>query len=203
LSALVPTGQQNNQLSPTLLEIDPVTWAIVDSQLRDTFANWRCIARVSSSEPFNPCLDARSRMEVAQRVESSSEQVGLANFNHEVTVAVRLHIVKAMRATVSCPTWRQVDACGATAVEHCTDQDPPQAVDGSRSCIATLAVTRARLVARPFAALYLAPGTGVKRIHCRKRSRSVPNATGQIIGDGTRRGHRTSLQALTEALDAR
>ncbi|SBT04177.1 hypothetical protein PROAA_1240002 [Candidatus Propionivibrio aalborgensis] len=98
LGSLVATSQQNDQLSPALLEIHPVTGAVVDSQLRDTFANRFDISGISSSEPFNPCLDARSRLEVAQVVEPLSKEDGFANFNHSVTVALWLQSVNAIRA---------------------------------------------------------------------------------------------------------
>lgn len=104
LGALVPTGQQNDQLSPSLLEIHPITGAVVDSQLRDTFTNGLDISWVSGSEPFDPCLDARSRLKVAQVVEPLSEEAGFANFNQEATVAAWLHIVNTMRAVLRCPT---------------------------------------------------------------------------------------------------
>jgi hypothetical protein len=87
LGSLVSTSQQNNQRSPSLLELHPVTGTVVDSQLRDTFANRFDIAGVSSGESFNPCLDARSHLEVAQVIEPLSEEDGFANFNHGVTVA--------------------------------------------------------------------------------------------------------------------
>lgn len=93
LATLVATGQQDDQLSPPLLEIHPVTGTVVDPQLRDTFANRLDVPGVSGSEPFNPCLDARSRLKVTQGVEPLSEEVSFANFYQEGTVAMRLHIV--------------------------------------------------------------------------------------------------------------
>jgi hypothetical protein len=51
LGSFVSTSQQNNQLLPSLLEIKPVTGTVVDSQLRDTFANRFNISGVSSNEP--------------------------------------------------------------------------------------------------------------------------------------------------------
>jgi hypothetical protein len=55
LGSLVSASQQNDQFSPSLLEIHPVTGAVVDSQLRDTCANRFDISGVSSDEPFDPC----------------------------------------------------------------------------------------------------------------------------------------------------
>ena len=104
LGSLVPTSQQNNQLSPLLLEIHPVTGTVVDSQLRDTFANRLDISGVPSRKPFDPCLDARSRLKVAQGIQPLSEKVSLANFNHEATVAARLRLVNALRTVLRGPT---------------------------------------------------------------------------------------------------
>jgi hypothetical protein len=76
--------------------IHPVTGAEVDSQLRDTFANRLNISGISSGEPFDPRLDARSRLDVAQVVEPLSEECGFADFDHKATVAIGLHIVNAI-----------------------------------------------------------------------------------------------------------
>ena len=105
LGSLVSTSQQNNQLLPSLLEIHPVTGTIVDSQLRDTFANRFDISWVSSGKPFDPCLNARSRLEVAQVVKPLNEENGFADFNHGATVAPWLHIVNAIRGVLRCPTF--------------------------------------------------------------------------------------------------
>jgi hypothetical protein len=50
LGTLVSARQKNNQLSPPLLEIHPITGTIIDSQLRDTFANRLNITGVSGSK---------------------------------------------------------------------------------------------------------------------------------------------------------
>jgi hypothetical protein len=91
---------------PPLLEIHPVTGTVVDSQLRNTFANRLDISGVSSGEPFDPCLDARSHLEVAQVVEPLNEENGFANFNHGATVAPWLHLVNAIGAALRCPTFK-------------------------------------------------------------------------------------------------
>jgi len=104
LGALVTAGQQNDQLSPSLFEIHPVTGAIVDSQFRDTFTNGFNISGVSSSKSLDPCLDARSRLQVMQAVEPLSEVSGFANFNHTTTVVARLQIVNVHMAVLRYPT---------------------------------------------------------------------------------------------------
>jgi hypothetical protein len=68
--------------------------------LRDTFANRLNITGISGSEPFDPCLDARSRLKVVQGIEPLHEKVCFANFHHEANVAARLHIVNAMDAVL-------------------------------------------------------------------------------------------------------
>lgn len=78
---------------PSFPEINPVTGAIVDSQLRYTFADRFRIARVSGGKPFDPGLNTRPGPDVAQAVEPPSEDIGLANFDHGATVAMRLHDV--------------------------------------------------------------------------------------------------------------
>ena len=104
LGALTTTGKENNQRSPPLLEIHPVTGTVVNPQLRNTFTNWFYITWVSRCQPFNSCLDARSSLDVPQVVEPLNEEVGFANFNHGVTVATGIHIVKAAYCVLTCPT---------------------------------------------------------------------------------------------------
>ena len=115
LGALITTGKKNDQFSPPLLEIHPVTGTVVNPQLRDTFTDWLYITWVSRCQPFNPCSDARSSLDVPQVVEPLNEEVGLANFNHGVTVATWLHIVKAAYCVLICPT-RPISRRGSLAI---------------------------------------------------------------------------------------
>lgn len=94
LGAFVAARQKNDELAPALLEIHPITGAVVDPQFRDAFADWLDVAGVSSGEPFDSCLDSRSRLDVAQAIEPQCEDLGLANFDHVKNVALRLQVVK-------------------------------------------------------------------------------------------------------------
>ena len=76
-----------------LLEIHPVTGTMVDSQFRDPFTNWLDIARVSRSEPLDPDLNARSRLDIPQVVEPLRKEVSFADLNHDVSVALWLQNV--------------------------------------------------------------------------------------------------------------
>lgn len=98
LGAFVTTCQQNNQFSSALPEIHPVTGSVIDPQLRYAFANGFDIAGVAGGEPFDPCLDARPGLKIAQAVEPLHEQLGFADFNQAATVAVWLHVVNGIRA---------------------------------------------------------------------------------------------------------
>lgn len=69
LGALVTTSQENDQLPPSLPEINPVPGAVVDSQLRHTFADWLNVAGVSGGKAFYSDLHARSRLDVAEAIE--------------------------------------------------------------------------------------------------------------------------------------
>ena len=104
LGRFVSTGQQDNQLSPTLPEIHPITGAVVDPQLRDTLTNRLNISGISGGEPSDPCLDTRSPLEVAQVVEPLREECGFADFDYETAVAARLRVVNAIRGAPKCPT---------------------------------------------------------------------------------------------------
>jgi hypothetical protein len=81
LRPFVPASQKNDQRSPPLLEIHPVTGAVVDAQLRNAFAHWLNISRVPKREAFNPRLNARPRPKVAQAIEPLSEHFSFSNFN--------------------------------------------------------------------------------------------------------------------------
>jgi hypothetical protein len=96
LGTLVTTRQKNNQLAPSLLEIHPVTGTVIDSQLRDSFANGFDIPGISSSKPFNPCQDTGSSLDVTQVVKPPSEEDGFANFNHGLTVSAWLRFVNSI-----------------------------------------------------------------------------------------------------------
>jgi hypothetical protein len=94
LGALVPASQKNDQFPAALLEIHPVTGAVVNSQLGNTFANRSNISGISGTEPFNPCLHTRPPSKITQSVKPPGEDCSLANLKHRDTVAGRLHIVK-------------------------------------------------------------------------------------------------------------
>ncbi len=96
LGRLVPTGQQNDQFLPSLLEIHPITRAIVDPQFRNTITNRLNIAGVSCGKSFDPCLNTCSCPEVTQVVEPLCEEKGFADFNHKVNVVAWLHSVNVM-----------------------------------------------------------------------------------------------------------
>jgi len=72
LRALVSGCQKNNHLSPSPLEVHPVTGAVMDSQLRNTFAHWLNISGISQRESFDPGLDTRSCLNVSQAVKPLS-----------------------------------------------------------------------------------------------------------------------------------
>jgi hypothetical protein len=93
LSAFVSSGQENNQLTPTLLEIHPITGTVINSKFGDTLADRLNITGISSGKTFNPDLDTRSRLEVTKRIKPMVEKISFSNFNHKITVALWLHIV--------------------------------------------------------------------------------------------------------------
>jgi hypothetical protein len=87
LGALVTTGQEDNQLSPALFVIHPVTGTVIDSQFRNTLANGFDIARMSKGKMLDPCLDTRPRLKIAQAIEPASEDIRFADFNYRYSVA--------------------------------------------------------------------------------------------------------------------
>jgi hypothetical protein len=82
LGALITARQENDDLPPALLEIDPVTGALVDPQLRHTFADGLDIAGVPGGETFDPGLDTRPGLDIAQAVQPLGEGIGFAHFHH-------------------------------------------------------------------------------------------------------------------------
>ena len=82
----VSVSQENYQFLTALLEVHPVTGTVVDSQLRNTCAIRRNIARVSHCEPLDPRLNARVRLEVAQIVEPLIKEDGFVNFDRKAVL---------------------------------------------------------------------------------------------------------------------
>jgi len=74
---------------------DPVARPVVDPQLRDAFTHGLHIPRVAHGETFDARLHPRPPFQVAQAVEPLGEDLGLADFDHQKTVATRLHRVNA------------------------------------------------------------------------------------------------------------
>jgi hypothetical protein len=99
LSSLIASGQENNQLKPALLEIHPITGTEIDPQLGDSLANRLNITGVSRSEPLNPDLDTRSRLNVAEFIQPIDEEISFSYFDHGMTVATGLHIVNGELVT--------------------------------------------------------------------------------------------------------
>ena len=77
---------------------------MVDPQLRNAFTNRLDISGISGNQPFNPCLNARFRLEVPQAVKLLNEKGGLAQFDHATNVADWLHTVNATLAILRRPT---------------------------------------------------------------------------------------------------
>jgi len=75
------------------LEVHPVTRAIVDSQLRNTFADGLCIASVSGGQTLDPGLKLRARPNVPQCIQPLSKDIRFSNFDHWPSVASWLHLV--------------------------------------------------------------------------------------------------------------
>src|SRR5574337_45049 len=72
-----------------------ITGAVVDPQFGNAFTHRLHVARVAGGEPFDPDQDSSACLNVAQAVEPLGEDLGLANLDHEITVAVRLQTVKS------------------------------------------------------------------------------------------------------------
>jgi hypothetical protein len=57
LSALVATTQQDDQETPSLYVIDPISGAIMDTKLADALANRLYVARIAECEAAQPSGD--------------------------------------------------------------------------------------------------------------------------------------------------
>jgi len=73
LSALVSASQENDEFTPSLLEIDPVTGAEIDSQLGDTFADGFRVAWIAGGQALNSGLNSGSRLQVARALRYSAK----------------------------------------------------------------------------------------------------------------------------------
>lgn len=94
----------------------PISGTVVDPQLRHTFTHRLNVARIAGGEALNPGFDTRSRLDVAQAVKPLDKYVGLTYFNHEPTVAIRLHNVNGAAKTLNVPNVQAQGraACGAS-----------------------------------------------------------------------------------------
>jgi hypothetical protein len=93
LCTFVAAGQQNDQLTSLILEIHPITGAVIDPQLRDAFSDWFDISRIARRKSFDPDQDPRSCTDVSKAVEPLDENICFANLNHGEIVAKRLRFV--------------------------------------------------------------------------------------------------------------
>jgi hypothetical protein len=129
LSSFISSGQENNQLTPTLFKIHPIAGTIIDPQLGDSLANRLNIAGVSPSEALNPDLDTSPRLDVAEFFKPMYEEVSFSNFDHEITVAARLHVVNgkfvpegAQRMKGTSPSVRSWPVSAAVTTSRTADR---------------------------------------------------------------------------------
>ena len=80
LGAFVAAGQQHDHRLATSDEVNPVTRAVIDTKLRNTFADWLRVARVAKREAIDPDLDPRLGAAVRQIAEQLGELMGIEPF---------------------------------------------------------------------------------------------------------------------------
>ena len=105
LGAFFTTRQEDDQLPPTLLEIHPITGAVVNPQFRHAFADRFNVAWIVGGEALDSGLDTRSCLNVAQDVKPLGKYIGLAGFNHGTNVAVRPHNVNGATTRFKVPNF--------------------------------------------------------------------------------------------------
>jgi len=117
LSSFISSGQENNQLTPTLLEIHPITGTVIDPQLRDSLANRLNIAWIPNGEALNSDLDTSSRLNVTEFIKPMREEVSSSYFNHEMNVATGLRIVNGEFVTEAAQRMKGTSPSRGSGVE--------------------------------------------------------------------------------------
>src|SRR6516164_6340403 len=82
LSALVPAAEQDDQETPALHVIDPISGAIMDAKLADTFANRLYVAGIAERQAAHPTGNFRPGPSIPQAGEPLREDPGLADLDH-------------------------------------------------------------------------------------------------------------------------
>jgi len=90
---LVAASQQNYYLPSLLFVIHPIAGSIINPQLSNAFTYRLNISRISSRQSFYPDKDSSTCTDVMQPIEPFSEKFSLADFNHDHSVAMWLHVV--------------------------------------------------------------------------------------------------------------
>lgn len=75
-------SQENDEFTPSLPEINPITGAEIDPQFGDAFSHRFDIAGIASSQTLDSGLNSRTRLQIAQSVEPFGENVGFPNLDH-------------------------------------------------------------------------------------------------------------------------
>ena len=82
LSALIAAAEQNDQETPALHIIDPVSGAIMDTKLADAITNWLYVAGIAERETAHPTSDLRFGSSMSQAREPLGKSPRLADFDH-------------------------------------------------------------------------------------------------------------------------
>ena len=90
LGALVTTSEKNDQHRSSILEIYPVTRAIVNPQFRNSSPNGPDIAWIAADEALNAGLVERIRTEIPKTPEPTRELLYTADCNRTYFVALWL-----------------------------------------------------------------------------------------------------------------
>lgn len=94
LRTLVSSREHDHQGRASLRIVHAVSGAAMDTQLEHILANVLLVARISIQKPIKPSLNPPARFKIAQTVYPPFELRGFAQFDHERSVANRIHLGK-------------------------------------------------------------------------------------------------------------
>lgn len=93
LGAFVTASQQDYHFLSSLYKIHPITGAVIDPQFRNAFTDWPDIPWISGRQPFYSYKNTCARLYVAQTIKPLGEGLRFTDFDHDRSVALRLHLV--------------------------------------------------------------------------------------------------------------
>jgi hypothetical protein len=88
------SDEEENQNVSRLAKVNSVAWSVFDAEFANSFTDGFCVSEVAERETTDADLDASQYLKIAKFPKPGGEDLGLANFDHVLTIVHSLNFFK-------------------------------------------------------------------------------------------------------------